>query len=178
MAGLFDKLLNRLVPGDQFSQEDKRALFSRGLLQSGLATLATPTGTGSTMMGIGRGMLSGLEGITEGAQDLEQGRMRQAMFGQQQAETQAKQAQAKQQARIAELQRAAFNPDGTVNPQGMAMFRAEFPMEAITFDKAANPQAELPSDVRMALYAQENPNIIPILAAINGAKAPPISPVR
>ena len=173
MAGFFDSFLNRLVPGDQFSRDDKKGLLSRGLLEAGLTTLATPTGTGSGLMGVSRGLLGGLGGVREGAQDMEQGRMRQAMFGQQKAKADAEQAQLAQAARVNELRRGAYNPDGTINPQGMMAFRTEFPMEAIEFDKAANPQAELPSDVRMALYAKENPDIIPILSAINGAKAPP-----
>ena len=172
MAGFFDSFLNRLVPGDQFSRDDKKGLLSRGLLEAGLTALATPTGTGSGLMGVSRGLLGGLGGVREGAQDMEQGRMRQAMFGQQQAEADAKKAQLAQQARIAELQRAAFNPDGTVNPQGMAMFRAEFPMEAITFNKAADPQEQLPAAVREALYFAENPAALATYQQMYSAKNP------
>lgn len=172
MAGFFDKFLNRLVPGDQFSRDDKKGLLSRGLLEAGLTAMATPTGTGSAFMGISRGLLGGLGGVREGARDMEDGRMRQAMFGQQKAKADAEQAQMAQAARVNELRRGAYNPDGSINPQGMMAFRAEFPMEAIEFDKAANPQADLPSAVREAQYFAEHPELLGTYQQMFSAKNP------
>jgi hypothetical protein len=173
----FDSLANRLVPTGEgpfaLSEEDKRKAFRRGLLESGLATLATPTGTGSTGMGIARGLLAGTQGIDRFGENLQRDRYFNAQYAERQAKAEQEKAAAAAQQRLAELQRASFNPDGTVNQTGLAQFRAEFPMEAIAFLEKAQPKEDLPSDVETALYAMQNPQIIDVLARINNAKAPP-----
>lgn len=52
--------------------ETKKRLFKRGLLQAGLAMLATPTGQGGAIQGISRGLLSGAQGVQDYAEQLRQ----------------------------------------------------------------------------------------------------------
>lgn len=67
--GLLDSLIQSQVGPYSISDEEKKRLKKVGLLQAGLAMLATPTGTGSPLMGISRGLLAGVDSMQQGAQD-------------------------------------------------------------------------------------------------------------
>lgn len=71
--GLLDRLGRQLVPGDSQwspSDDERKAMMKRGLLEAGLTMLATPTGAGnSPVMGIARGLLAGQQGVRADAED-------------------------------------------------------------------------------------------------------------
>lgn len=122
--GLFDRLADRLVPGDGLSDEDKSKLFSNGLLQAGLLTLATPTGTGSALMGVSRGLLGGLQGVQEGADMMRRDRREDMMWQRQESEYQREQ-------QLRDLAGQFRKPDGSFDMEGyrnayMAMRPEEF----------------------------------------------------
>jgi hypothetical protein len=76
--GLLDRLGRQLVPGDSQwspSDDERKAMMKRGLLEAGLTMLATPTGTGSPIAGIARGLLAGKDAMQADAVDMRNQRL-------------------------------------------------------------------------------------------------------
>lgn len=67
--GLLDAVLPAQLGPYSISDEERKRLLKHGLLSAGLTMMATPTGTGSPLMGITRGLLAGVETSRKGALD-------------------------------------------------------------------------------------------------------------
>lgn len=124
--GLLDKFVGRLTRGQSagpygLNDEDRQDLKRTGLLQAGLAMLSKPS---NGMQGIAGGLLAGIQGVQQGADDRVNDRYRNATFERMQQQMDGNTARES-------AMRGVMNPDGTLNQEGLGQLAALDPMEAM-----------------------------------------------
>lgn len=128
--GILDSLVGRLTRGQNagpyaLNDEDRQDLKRQGLLQAGLAMLASPS---NGTQGIARGLLAGVQGVQDGAGQLVNDRYRTDVMQRTRSQMEANTARE-------EAVRGVLNPDGTLNTDGLARFRQIDPLQAIQFEQ-------------------------------------------
>lgn len=114
--GFLDNYVNNLTDSSMgpysLTDEDRKKLKKRGLLQAGLALLSTPTGQGGVFQALGKGLLSGAGAVQDGGQDM--------MKQKYQADVMARQkAEFDKQKLIDGLAQKHRMPDGSLNMEAL-----------------------------------------------------------
>lgn len=148
--GILDSLVGRLTRGQSsgpyaLTDDDRQALKRNGLLQAGLAMLASPS---NGMQGIARGLLAGVQGVQEGADQLVNDRYRTDVMRRTQDQMAANTAREQAVRRV-------LNPDGTLNLDGWQQYAQLDPLEAMRLREQVNqanaPQPVAPRETRKLL---------------------------
>lgn len=148
--GILDSLVGRLTRGQSsgpyaLTDDDRQALKRNGLLQAGLAMLASPS---NGAQGIARGLLAGVQGVQDGAGQLVNDRYRTDVMQRTQDQMAAN------TAREGAL-RNVLNPDGSLNLDGWQQYAQLDPLEAMRLRDQVNqanaPQPVAPRETRKLL---------------------------
>lgn len=148
--GILDSLVGRLTRSQSsgpyaLTDDDRQALKRNGLLQAGLAMLASPS---NGTQGIARGLLAGVQGVQEGADQLVNDRYRTDVMRRTQDQMAANTAREQAVRRV-------LNPDGTLNLDGWQQYAQLDPLEAMRLREQVNqanaPQPVAPRETRKLL---------------------------
>lgn len=127
--GLLDRYVNTLTDDTMgpyaMTEEDRKKLKKRGLLQFGLQLLANPTGQGGVFQAFGKAAAGAAQDVQQGGQDMLKSRYNADLMAQKKSEFE-------KQKLIDGLAAKHRNPDGSVNMQALtAEYQAIDPMKFI-----------------------------------------------
>lgn len=130
--GLLDRYVNTLTDDTMgpyaITEEDRKKLKKRGLLQFGLQLLANPTGQGGVFQAFGKAAAGAAQDVQQGGQDMMQAKFRADQMARQKAEFE-------KQKLIDGLAAKHRNPDGSVNMEALQRdYMAIDPMKFINAD--------------------------------------------
>lgn len=136
--GLLDRYVNTLTDDTMgpyaMTEEDRKKLKKRGLLQFGLNLLSTPTGQGGVFQAFGKAAAGAAQDVQQGGQDMMQSKFRADQMARQKAEFDKQ--------KVLDTLGAKYKkPDGTLDIAGMQNeYYSLFPSEAF---KAQGSNGEL-----------------------------------
>lgn len=152
--GILDSLVGRLTRGQSsgpyaLSDEDRQDLKRNGLLQAGLAMLSSPS---NGMQGVSRGLLAGLQGVQEGADQLVNDRYRTDVMERTRSQMEAN--TAREQA-----MQGLIGADGKLDQAKWASYAQTDPLEALRLrqqiEELNAPKMRTPNPTRTRIAGRQ-----------------------